>query len=41
MGRAEPGECHVVDTVAGVQVGCFPDLYAALAGNMPDQVITL
>jgi sulfur relay (sulfurtransferase) complex TusBCD TusD component (DsrE family) len=29
------------DTVAGVQVGCFPDLYGALAGNPPDQVITL
>ena len=29
------------DVVEGVQVGCFPDLYAALAGNMPDQVITL
>lgn len=28
-------------TVAGVQVGCFPDLYGALAGNPPDQVITL
>ena len=27
--------------VGGVQVGCFPDLYAALAGNPPDQVITL
>ena len=27
--------------VAGARVGCFPDLYAALAGNMPDQVITL
>lgn len=40
-GRTEPGECRVVGTVAGVQVGCFPDLYAALAGNMPDQVITL
>jgi hypothetical protein len=26
---------------AGVQVGCFPDLYAALAGNPPDQVITI
>jgi hypothetical protein len=24
-----------------VQIGCFPDLYAALSGNMPDQVITL
>ncbi|WP_163559948.1 SaoD/DsrE family protein [Halomonas sp. NO4] len=25
----------------GVPIGCFPDLYAALGGNMPDQVITL
>jgi hypothetical protein len=41
MGRTEPGECRVKDTVAGVQVGCFPDLYAALGGNPPDQVITL
>jgi hypothetical protein len=40
-GLKEPGECRVKDTVAGVQVGCFPDLYAALAGNPPDQVITL
>ena len=40
-GRTEPAECRVKDTVAGVQVGCFPDLYAALAGNPPDQVITL
>jgi len=30
-----------VGTVEGVRVGCFPDLYAALAGNPPDQVITL
>lgn len=22
-------------------IGCFPDLYKALSGNMPDQVITL
>ena len=29
------------DTVEGVRVGCFPDLYAALATNPPDQVITL
>ena len=28
-------------TVEGVVVGCFPDLYAALSGNMPDQVISL
>jgi sulfur relay (sulfurtransferase) complex TusBCD TusD component (DsrE family) len=40
-GRREPAECRVRNTVAGVQVGCFPDLYAALAGNPPDQVITL
>ena len=25
----------------GVQVGCFPDLYAALASNPPDHIITL
>lgn len=24
-----------------VQIGCFPDLYKALSGNPPDQVITL
>jgi sulfur relay (sulfurtransferase) complex TusBCD TusD component (DsrE family) len=40
-GRTQPGECRVKDTVAGVQVGCFPDLYAALGRNPPDQVITL
>jgi sulfur relay (sulfurtransferase) complex TusBCD TusD component (DsrE family) len=40
-GRKQPGECRVKDTVAGVEVGCFPDLYKALAGNMPDQVISL
>jgi hypothetical protein len=39
-GRTEPGQIDVKDVV-GVQVGCFPDLYAALAGNPPDQVITL
>ena len=27
--------------VEGATIGCFPNLYAALAGNMPDQVITL
>ena len=35
------GKYTPTGTVAGVQVGCFPDLYAALAGNPPDQVITL
>jgi sulfur relay (sulfurtransferase) complex TusBCD TusD component (DsrE family) len=40
-GRTQPGECRVRDAVAGVQVGCFPDLYKSLSGNPPDQVITL
>lgn len=35
------GEVQVGDVVEGVTVGCFPDLYAALSGNPPDQVITL
>jgi sulfur relay (sulfurtransferase) complex TusBCD TusD component (DsrE family) len=40
-GRIDPAECRVKDVVAGVRVGCFPDLYTALAGNPPDHVITL
>lgn len=27
--------------VDGASIGCFPNLYAALAGNMPDHIITL
>lgn len=27
--------------VDGAVIGCFPNLYGALAGNMPDQIITL
>jgi intracellular sulfur oxidation DsrE/DsrF family protein len=27
--------------VDGAVVGCFPNLYSALSGNMPNQVITL
>ncbi len=41
QGRTAPAVCTPQGTVDGVQVGCFPDLYAALAGNPPDQVITL
>lgn len=41
LAQGEPGNCQPTGTVAGVRVGCFPDLYAALAGNPPDQVITL
>jgi len=40
-GRVEPGHCEPVGVVDGVRIGCFPDLYAALAANPPDQVITL
>lgn len=41
LATGEPGNCEPTGTVEGVQVGCFPDLYAALSGNPPDQVITL
>jgi sulfur relay (sulfurtransferase) complex TusBCD TusD component (DsrE family) len=41
LAEGEPGNCQVSGTVAGVEVGCFPDLYAALSGNPPDQVISL
>ena len=42
LATGEPGgDVEVGDVVAGVTVGCFPDLYEALAGNPPDQVITL
>ena len=40
-GRTEPAEIAPIDTVAGVSVGCFPDLYNALSSNPPDQVITI
>ena len=39
--RSEAAECRPVDMVEGAGVGCFPDLYAALAGDPPDQVISL
>ncbi len=35
------GEVTAKGTVEGVTAGCFPQLYEALAGNPPDQVITL
>lgn len=40
-GITEPADCVPINTVEGVQVGCFPDLYSALAGNAPDHIITL
>jgi sulfur relay (sulfurtransferase) complex TusBCD TusD component (DsrE family) len=41
LATGEVGNCQPSGTVAGVQVGCFPDLYGALSGNPPDQVISL
>lgn len=41
LADGEVGAATVTGTVAGVKVGCFPDLYGALSGNPPDQVITL
>ncbi len=35
------GQVQAKGLVPGVAAGCFPQLYAALAGNPPDQVITL
>ncbi len=39
--KGEAGACETTGVVPGVQAGCFPDLYAALAGKPPDQIITL
>ena len=42
LADGEPGAATVAaGVVDGVAVGCFPDLYGALAGNPPDHVITL
>jgi len=42
LAEGSPGSATVAEgVVGGVTVGCFPDLYAALSTNMPDQVITL
>ncbi len=41
QGRTQPADCVPINTVEGVQVGCFPDLYSALSSNPPDQVISL
>ena len=35
------GSVKATGTVRGVVAGCFPQLYEALGGNPPDQVITL
>jgi len=35
LAEGEPGDCRPTGTVEGVSVGCFPDLYGALAGAPP------
>jgi sulfur relay (sulfurtransferase) complex TusBCD TusD component (DsrE family) len=41
LAEGEVGNCEPSGTVTGVTVGCFPDLYGALASAPPDHVITL
>ena len=41
VATGEAGDAKVAGVVDNVHVGCFPDLYTALSGNMPDQVISL
>ena len=36
LAEGEAGDCEPTGTVAGVKVGCFPDLYGALAQSPPD-----
>ncbi len=40
LATGEAGSANPCGTVDGVRVGCFPDLYAALATSPPDQVPT-
>jgi sulfur relay (sulfurtransferase) complex TusBCD TusD component (DsrE family) len=41
LAEGEVGAAQPSGTVAGVLVGCFPDLYGALGQAPPDQIITL
>jgi sulfur relay (sulfurtransferase) complex TusBCD TusD component (DsrE family) len=41
LATGEAGNAQVSGVVAGVKVGCFPDLYQALSGAKLEQVITL
>ena len=41
VAEGQAGNAKSLGTVENVHVGCFPDLYGALSGNMPDQVISL
>lgn len=41
LAEGVPGAAKPCNTVEGVRVGCFPDLYRALESHPPDQVITI
>src|SRR5919199_3619146 len=41
LAEGEPRAATPTGTVDGVTVGCFPDLYGALADSPPDHVISL
>jgi len=41
LATGSSGNTETVGVVESVQVGCFPDLYTALAPNPPDQIISL
>lgn len=41
LAEGKTGRCTVAGAVDNVAVGCFPDLYGALADNPPDHIITL
>ena len=39
--KASPDKIRLKNAIDGLHVGCFPDLYAALATNPPDAVVSL
>jgi hypothetical protein len=39
--KAAPEKIRLKNAIDGLHVGCFPDLYAALATNPPDAVVSL
>ena len=41
LAEGDKRNARPVGTVEGVQVGCFPDLYAALSASPPNHMITL
>lgn len=41
LAEGKPREATPRDTVEGVRIGCFPDLYRALGPALPDHIITL